>query len=259
MATAARLRVIASSSDHLAGALVKLASEGGWSAEHLTHGEAVRDTTVEVDDAGVSVRPPTALYLRPPFEPPPLDRDKRFLFDERLALLWAAAALNSHAVLNRPSRYGLWGRATPSARVTEHRAGYRSSRPEVFCTHPGERQWPGTWAAERGDGIVGPWPTQRQGPFRARPVADGEQYEAVTVVRTQAWRRSDEPLAEFDLERRSTSIARTLRLDFAVLWWAIPPAGSAPTLARVAPTPSLDDVGRRWPEIGSALLGALSS
>jgi hypothetical protein len=259
MSASATIRVVASPSDALAQSLCERARDAGWTAEHVSHDRAALETTVEVGDHGVRVRPETALYLRPPLGAPPDDPDERFLFDERLALLWAAATLTSQPVLSRPSSYGLWGRVTASARVTEHRAGQMRSRTEVFCTDAAGRDWPGTWAAESSDGIQGVWPRRGAGPFRARPIIDGERYESVTVVGLQAWRRSVESLDHLELERQSIAIASALELDFAVVWWAIPPEARSASLVRAVPAPSLGDVGPDWPDVAVALLALLSS
>jgi hypothetical protein len=253
-----RLRVVASTCDSLAQGLSELASEDGWSVELLTHSEAALDTTVEVNEDGVRVSPAVALWLRPSFDGLPADADSRFLVEERLSLLWAAAVLSSLPVLARPSTHGLWGRKSASARVTEHRAGIPDTRPEVFCTQSTGRAWAGAWAAERGDGVVTRWPARGPGPFRARPIVEGEEYEAVTVVGTQAWRRSAEPLAHLALERQSVSVVKALSLDLAVVWWAIPAGeNESARLARVNAIPSMDEVASHWPEVGHAALALL--
>jgi hypothetical protein len=96
------------------------------------------------------------------------------------------------------------------------------------------------------------------GPVRTRPIEDGEQYEAVTVVGSRTWRRSDEPLLHLCLHERSVAAARGIDLDFATVWWALPPALDRATLVRIVPAPPLVDVGHHWPEVGTALLALLS-
>jgi hypothetical protein len=257
-AAATRLRVVASASDMFAAMLSNLARKHGWIVEHLTHTEAAADTTIEITKNRVFVSPEAALFLRPCLEPPPADPDERFLMEERVALLWAAAALSPGPVLSRPSRHGLWGLGTASARVTEHRAGQPSRRPEVFCTDSMRGEWLGTWAAEDSDGVMAAWPGVNVRPFRARPITLGEQYEAVTVVGTNAWRRSNETLDHVTLEEKSRSISKRLSLDFTVVWWAISPEKDRATFVRVTAVPSLSDIERHWPEVGFALLSLLS-
>ncbi len=252
------LRVVASPVDALANALCDLAARTGWDVVRLNHAEAALSTTVEVDNDTVKVWPDTALFLRPPLESPPDDPDSRFLHGERLALLWAAAALTERRVLNRPTRNGLWGRGSVSARVTEHRANLPRERPEIFCSDSGRRDWPGAWAAESCDGAVGRWPAPGLGPARARPITEGERYEAVIVVGVRAWRRSDEPLSHLPLLECSRTAVERMALDFGVVWWAIPPSMDRAALVRIVPAPTLFDIAPRWPEVGPALLALLS-
>lgn len=252
------LRIVASPGDALAGAFEGLARSRGRGVDRLTHDEAAASISIEVAPDGLRIVPDAALFLRPPLERPAEDEDAAFLQAERQAHLWAAAALSRFPVVNRPTPAGLWGRATYSGAVTERRAGLVSRRNEVFCTDAFLRPWPGAWAAARPDGVVLPWPATQTGPFRARPIDAGEEYEAVIVAGDLAWHRTDTPLWDLELDARSVAAARNLELTFAVVWWAIPPAADSSALVRVVPAPSFADVAPRWPLVGETLLSLLS-
>lgn len=252
------LRVVASHTDTLADAVADLARGRGWQVERTTHAVAALATSVEVAREGNQVFPDCALFLRPPLERWPDDDDEAFLQQERLAHLWAAAALGGKAVVNRPTAAGLWGRVTHSSLVTELRAGLAGDRTEVFCTNAGRRAWPGTWAAARPNGSVVPWPAASCEPVRARPIWEGEEYEAVVVVGERAWRMSDASLTHLALEEQTVTAFRRLELSFGLAWWAVAPHADRAMPVRFLPAPSFAEVAPRWPQIGQELLRLLS-
>jgi hypothetical protein len=251
------LRIVASPTDLLASALENLAQETGRNVERLTHIEAALNTSIEVRAEGTHVAPDSPMFLRPPLEPVPTCPDLLFLQAERIAHLWAAATLSRCPVVNRPTPGGLWGRVTSSSRITEQRAGLNSDRTEVFCTDSDRRDWAGSWAAARYNGSVSRWPDELPGPVRARPIREAEEYEAVLVVGSAAWRLSDAPLSHLSLPERSVAAAQTLGLNFSVVWWAVPPEMDHAIPARIKPVPSFPDVAPHWPVAGIALLNLL--
>ena len=256
-----RVLIVSDPDDELALAVASRARVAGHEVAHLDHASAARLFSIRVDERGTAVEPTDPIFIRPATANSVLQGDEAFLQNEAFATLWAAVALTSASVVGRPSRWGLWGGASPSALVTEVRGGLASTRREVFCSNPDRAAgWPGDWAAVSLRGGVYDWPDPgpTAGPFRARPYDPDEAYEAVFVVKHQAWRRSLEPLTGLLLEARSVELCRRLRLDFACVWWGVRSDFGQAVPARVVTAPSLREIGPIWPEVSQAILDELS-
>jgi hypothetical protein len=113
-----------------------------------------------------------------------------------------------------------------------------------------------SWAMEDSRGRTRRWhgPDTGDGPFRARPLLDGELYERVVVLRPHTWRTSTVDLAGFELERRSLDIVAALNLTFAVVTWGVDADLGSVRLARIDPYPRADQVLPVWDECLPALL-----
>jgi hypothetical protein len=258
------LVIVASPADRLVKELELLARKSGHCPVTLTVEESARLFTVSVSEGHALVSPKIPILLRPPC--PQLIRptfDESFLFSECFATLWAAAALTDACVVNRPTVYGIGGRVSMSAALTEVRAGSEPRRVEVFSdslpvppAQPSCLQWY-TQSAQNYE--TARWPTKPVGggPYRARWLESNPAYEVVVVLRPDAWRCTLAPLEHLDLEARSISLVERLGMTFATIIWSVAHDLTGASVARVDPFPSMDQVQFVWPALGPALIKML--
>jgi hypothetical protein len=259
------LVVVGEPEDRLAAELAARARAEGRSVLFAGIAACIERIVVATSCDSCRVDPDVPMLLRLP--PPPatlLPPDEAFHRGERLAMLWAAAALCRSPVINRPGTGGFSGRCSPSAALTEIRAGVFAGRTEVFSRVPpppaGMDATGGIWCLQ--DTVTHSttcWPDVPVGigPYRARPVDPDEAYELVTVVGESAWRASTVPLESLALEARSIALVAALELTFAVVTWAVSRQGARGVPARVNPFPTLEQVRHVWPEVASTLLRVL--
>jgi hypothetical protein len=253
--------VVADRQDALAGLFAAQVRRRGKTPVILGRSDAARLFTITADEGGSRVEPAVPILLRPAAPPrPDRNSDELFLGGECTATLWAACVLTSAPVVNRPTSAGFEARWSASSATTERRASTEVA-PEIHgCTRtssdpPDARPW----ALEDSRGRTRRWtgPDIGDGPFRARPLLEGELYERVVVLQPQAWRTSTVDLAGFGLEQRSLDIVAAIGLAFAVVTWGVTPDLDAVRLARIDPYPRADQVLPVWDECLPALLEVL--
>jgi hypothetical protein len=258
------LIVIGEPGDRLAANFAATAKAEGHSVMFDGITASVQRLAIATSQDVCRVLPDVPMLLRlPPHPVPLLDGDEAFHRGERMAMLWAAAALSRSPVINRPGAGGFAGRCSPSAALTEIRAGVFAGRQEVFSRvppppagDPGGRLW---CLQDTGTYATACWPhvPVGAGPYRARQVEADEEYELVTVVGERAWRASTVPLESLALEARSVALVAALELTFAVVTWGISRQRAGGVMARVNPFPTWEQVWHVWPDVASALLAAL--
>ena len=255
--------VICGPSDRLAVDFCRAATAHGRRAERWTCAEAASRLTIARAGCRATVRPHVPLLLRyaeMPWQSP--TAEQRFHFSEMWSLVWAAAAITSATVINRPGSQGLIAAVSPSSAVLRRRAHVRSDECEVFASHepkprgPSHEWWlqplrPGS-PTEPGDG------SEATSPVRAGHIPEELVARSVTVVGGAVFPASDQSASrDGRLHRLSREVCSALGLLFASVTWGVTPTGEAVRLGRVSPCPTLEDVGPAWPEIARSLLDLL--
>lgn len=210
---------------------------------------AARLFTIRVTSAGDTITPDLPMFIRPvPWwngyaEATP---DSRFLSNECYATFWAAAALCSRPVINRPTPEGAVCRLTPGSFGTPGRGEIRASGPEQIVED--EDVW-----GENADFRVGPIATLVAGvPVRARRTDMRAGYEIVTVVGAEAFPATTDPRsAAYELASRSVELARRFRVHFATITWAL--TEDAAEAVRLNPHPDESELRYRWADVLDAL------
>jgi hypothetical protein len=256
--------IVASEADPLAREVASSCARRGYAARILDVASAARLYSISVGDGGAVVEPDIPMLLR---LPPPKDArgsfDEAFSESECFAALFAAAALSTRPVINRPQSGSLSGRISQSSALTALRSGDVSVVGEVFASAPPE---PGKADAERVWCIqelttfqTRLWPSSPngRGPFRAKWLDAHLAYEMVVVLDQDAWRSTAVDLRGLELEERSVDLVSSLDLRFAVVTWAISRSHSSAEFVRIDPYPSLTQVRGVWGNLGPALLQAL--
>jgi hypothetical protein len=257
-----KLLAIADSRDQLAVEFVYLANRAGRKAQIISPEEATALFSVEVGSGDAMVEPIIPLFVRIT-SPPPLRESffSSFRMGEVAGMLWAIAALIKAPCVNRPTEHGFAGQLSPSSAITQLRAGIRSPDSEIFSRTPPSLLPGVTYAIQdtaTNDTTLLPALPEGTGPYRVR-LADPElKYELVTAVGRRAWRMTSVSLDHLDLENRSISILRNLRLLFATITWSIVGNAEHAVLVRVDCYPNLQQVSYAWPAIGEALMELLA-
>jgi hypothetical protein len=179
--------------------------------------------------------------------------DEHFLREEAYATFWAAAALSSALVINRPTSSGPAGQFT-STRITAALGMATVPGPEVHASGPEMINDPTneTWGenVHFQSGPVALLPPEV--PLRARKVHQDALYEIVTVVGSRAFPATMDPrTTELRLASRSVSIAQKFKLHFATITWSIDRAGATPV--RLNATPEEAELQYTWNETVNAL------
>ena len=181
------------------------------------------------------------------------DADELFLRAETYATFWAAAALSSAPVINRPSPSGPAGQFTLTAIAAA--LGIAAVRgPEVHASGPEMINDPTdeTWGenVHFQSGPVALLP--REVPLRARKVDQSALYEIVTVVGSRAFPATLDPRTEeLGLTSQSVSIVQKLKLHFATVTWSIGQEGAMPV--RLNANPEEAEIHYAYDETLSAL------
>ncbi len=269
-----RLVIVADPDDPVAIDVRDFVIDSGHDAVILDVFDAAQSFTVAFDGSVARVEPVVPLFLRLPA--PPLLRlsfDAEFQLNECLAQLWAVAALTPAPVINRPAPGGLGGLVSPSAALTELRAGQPGGSLEIFSARPvrpsappadddGDTWWVqdlDTWRAHPWpDPVDGPAPAPGAvGPFRSRWSDPDPVFESVVVLGDQAWRSSPVDLDGLDLERRSVEIVARLRLDLAAVVWRVSSDLDRAWPVVVEPFPDAEQLRMVWLGLGPRLVKVL--
>jgi hypothetical protein len=266
-----RLIIVADPEDPVAIEARDFVLESGHEAAILDVFEAAQLFTVTFDGSVARVEPALPMFLRLPA--PPILRisfDAEFQLSECLAQLWAVAALTTAPVINRPAPGNL---VSPSAALTELRAGQPGGSPEIFSSRPArppvhssEDEGATWWVQDLGSWRVYPWPDpadgpapepDAEGPFRARWSDPDPVFESVVVLGDQAWRSSLVDLDRLGLEQRSIEIVSRLRLDLAAVVWRLSPELTRARLVVVEPFPDVEQLRMVWLGLGPQLVKVL--
>lgn len=261
----ADLLIVCGPQDRVSHELNESAKRRGFVTAMLGLEESARLFTITTHAGRAEVTPSVPIFFRPlAAAAAPADFDQGFLTSECFSTLWAAAALTSAHVVNRPSYHGVGGRVSLSSSVTDLRVGRSAQRTEVFSSElpapPGSSslQW-FTQSAQTYATAAWPSPPSPSGPYRARWLEPQPAYEVVVVLRTRAWRCTLVGLEHLELEAQSIELIERLELSFGTVIWSVAPDLSAAHVARVDPFPSMDQVQFVWPALGPALLEELLS
>jgi hypothetical protein len=259
----ADLLIVADPADAVAVELAGYVGEHGRSARIMDVFDAARMFTVTVRGTKAQVEPDLPVFLRLP--PPPARRvsfDAEFQYNECLAQLWAATALMSAPVINRPAPQTMAGRTSPSAALTELRAGEARCGVEVFSSRypvPVAPQGEQFWVEDLGALRASPWPERPvgTGPYRARWSDANPAFEMVIVLRERAWRCTTVDIDHLGLEQRSVAVAKALALSLAAVVWRVTANASEARLVNVEPFPGLEQLRMVWLGLGPYLLEVL--
>jgi hypothetical protein len=256
------LLIIADAPDALADDFARLARARGKAPDRLSYGQAALRLSVIRGQRGTAVAPACPIFLRLPFAAPPYSDDEaQFHRAEICSLVWAAAALTTAPVINRPNSYGFSGRCALSTGVLAARAGLEWRGVEVFAGQAPDPIGPADeWWLERADDrSTLPW-TERgalRGPFRASRVRSGFELVVVTVVGAAPF--GEHPSVQVGLGARSVEVCKSLDVGFATVMWRWYPQGAEAEFAGVNPHPRLEEIGGSWPLVADQLVAELPS
>jgi hypothetical protein len=257
MEFSADVLIVARNDDRVAIRMQRAFEERGRRVVSLDGPSTARLFTIRVRDNSTVVMPSVPMFVRPSAwwcERAQLSRDDIFLRDEEYATFWAAAALCSTPVINRPGRCGAVGRMTwgDIAGVLNLDIGPDSR--EIFASGPELiKDTDGVIWGEDPNYISAPIGNlHRTVPVRARRLNPNAQYEIVTVVGGRGFSATDDSRTlELDLVDRSIKIARQVDVHFATITWAVDQTGAAPIRLNAAPEES--ELRYAWHEVANAL------
>ena len=253
------ITIIDEADDGFSEAFLAFAEECGTPCRRMRLDDFALEVAVEHEAGEVRVRPEGPLLLRPlRGSPPEADEPERFLWNERLAAAWSAAALSPAKVLNRPDEWG-WGCKTAySGALLERRSGLPSAGLEVFwCGTPPDEadamfhQDMTTWK-------ILDTPAANSAAVRSRQLPPCRGWDQAIVVGARAFRVSEADIGGQPLEEMSVAVARRLGLAFATVSWGLPADGSEAVLGRVNAFPSLYECVPVWSDVRAALLEELA-
>jgi len=244
--------IIAHRADGVARRLEAALAARGRTASWLDGPAAARLFTIRVTAEGNVVTPELPIFIRPTqwwdgkSEATP---DSRFLRNECHATFWAAAALASRPVINRP---------TPEGTVYPQTAGTLADTiaqfGEIHASGPEQiAEADGSFWGETVDSRVGPLATLPANvPLRARQVDPRAGYEIVAVVGSEAFLATrDRRSVQHGLAARSVALAHKLGVHFATVTWAV--TDDAASSVRLNPSPQEHELRYRWADVLDAL------
>src|SRR5690349_2642094 len=234
------LLVVAPATDPLARDLAERGRSAGIEVEVVSHDAAAGLFTLS-RRAGVDrVSPDRPIFLRLPAGLPPGTPDDRQFHDaERRAIVWAAAALTSAPVVNRPGVHGFQGRVWPSTAVLRRRAGLPGSGTEVFTCcprHAGSALKGDDWWLEHlGTYQVSPAASAPPcGPFRAGRLTGQPRVALACVVGSDVLLSPGLPVSLVQrMEEDSRRICQALGVTFATIPWHEATESAEPQPGRV--------------------------
>lgn len=251
--------VIADQNDSLACALVEYGLKREIDIERAGLDSAVQKLSVTREGDVVTVEPQCALFLRPTYVSTD-NRIARFHEDEKRSLLWAAAALTTAPVINRPTVLGLAGPSWLSMAHLRRRAGLPCDRYETFSSDVDPAgpldEW---WVEDYTTRQVSPAREllSSRGPFRGGQLPRAISVRWVTVVLSEASISGPcEPSTATAIRTGSLQICQSLGLQFASIpwWWS---ADSVPEPGRPLVYPHLSHVGENWDKVADNIVRGL--
>lgn len=268
---ASTVAIVASAQDQVAAGLACALEQRGSPVLYLDGPAAARLFTIRIMGSSADVRPSLPMFIRPSAwwwrGEEPATSDERFLFGEQYAAVWAAAALSSAVVINRPGHIGWPGHLTPGAIRPLLGPDARAATAELHASGPERVNIDGascgaeqsddgstfvSWGqnAELAEGPIRDLP--RGVPLRARKVNPHALYEVVTVVGTRAFSATSDPrTASLDLVPRSLELVNRVAVHFASVTWAVHGATAEPV--RLNTNPHDGELRFAWGEVESAL------
>jgi hypothetical protein len=186
-----------------------------------------------------------------------LNADQLFLRAESYAAFWAAAALSSAPVFNRPGPDGAGAQMKYGELASLFKTGARlngevHARSSDLLAENGELMW-----GEDANFLTAPLSQLPPGvPVRARSLDPNALYEIVTVVANQAFpATTDRRTIDLDLAGQSLAFARRLNVHFATVTWAVTDDGAR--AIRLNPSPEAYEIRYAWAAISAALYQGL--
>ncbi|MGB8842345.1 MAG: hypothetical protein WCC64_14895 [Aliidongia sp.] len=260
MSQTSELLIVAGHQDGVATRLQHALETKGHQVFRLDGMSAARIFSINLRSGATSVEPSLPMFVRPSawWHQGTETADERFLRAEAYATFWAAAALSSSPVINRPGRNGYvgrmtWGAIASTLNSSDGTPELHASGPEAIAD-PGEEIW-----GEDADFRVAPLANLRHGlPIRAHKVGINALYEIVTVVGQRAFSATSDPLSSgLDLVSQSLAIARRVGVSFATVTWAVDERGAVPVRLNAAPEES--ELRYAWSEVVDALCEELTT
>jgi hypothetical protein len=217
--------IVASPNDKLACRLHAALDRRSRRVSLIDGPSAARLFTIKVDEDGAVVSPDIPLFMRASawFGAEAASEDERFSRQEAFATLWAAAALCSAPVINRPSSSGSTSRLTISAIASRMGGCAIDTAAELYVSTPAMalgRLVPPVWGEDI-DFDTREFSNLRPDvPARLRHVDSDAGYEVVSIVGRRAWAASRDPRTQtMNLTARSIEIVQRLKLHFATVVW----------------------------------------
>jgi len=248
--------VVARHDDAIALRLRRALEDRGCRVEYVDGAAASRLFTIRVGSGSAEVNPSMPIFARASawwLDQAPANCDEVFLRSEEYATFWAAAALCSAPVVNRPGRLGAVNRITSGPIARTLRLDSERALDEVYASGPelledGDNVW-----GEDANYISGPIASlTKKVPVRARTVSAQALYEIVAVVGGRAFPATVDPrTADLDLPARSIDLARRASVHFAAITWAVTDGGAVPV--RLNADPDENDIFYSWGEVADAL------
>ncbi len=266
-------------SDPFVHQLVLNASRIGFKLEPLTYVQAAVHFTVCTASGSAQVLPHTPIFMRAPhYAQIRAAFDADFLTSEAIHAVWAAAALTSAPVINRPGLHALVGRFGPTRACVEHRAGLASNAhwESHSCADATQMSASGEHnecresdGCERWDAcpvlcelVDSDRPCHASGVSgigrlqRLRPAAAAPGCSLCICVGESSWCvpcRGHDP---DELKTRTHAAMKRLNLNFGAVLWSRGTDGN-PWPACITPEPCLDWLEFAWDEIATTLLERL--
>jgi hypothetical protein len=244
--------VIAEAHDRVAAEFYRRSCARGVRASWPDRGAFARGISIAIDGATTTVDPDVPVFLRRQAMTSGQSEDGRFLAVEANAQVWAATALMTSPVVNRPSWQGMpdWhpriqtirlrssGRVDPRLLIPERHTDAASLPADGY-----ESECLG-WAPA-GTGGCG-YRSRRRKPADWR-------YERCCVVGDKVLSTA----AREDIADLSHRVARALAVEFCLIHWRVPPDGDAAEVARVNTHPDAAELGEFYDDAVDLLLEVL--
>ena len=248
--------IVAGAQDGVAVKLGVALKTRGRGVLHLDGHSAARLFTIRRGLGSSFVEPHCPMFVRTSawtYSCPVKDADERFLRTEAYVTFWAAAALTSAPVINRPppdgARAQFYWAAINAALGLQQSVGaeMHASGPEMIDSSHGD-VWGENVHSQLGPVALLPVDV----PLRARKVNPQVRYDIVTVVGTRAFPATrDSRVADLELHNRSIVLAQKFELHFATVTWTIDEHSATPV--RVSAAPEENELKYNWENTVDAL------
>jgi hypothetical protein len=269
------IAIVADPNDDVAIKVGLALESRGHEVVNLDGPSAARTFTTSLQEGVAQVHPKLPIFLRASAwwaTSKEYTLDQGFLLEENYGALWAATALSSAVVVNRPrneprvealgvgSIHHLFGSHAVAPRKVQSHARFNQAEVRANCPNrvrlkkPGQSLW-----GRNIDGLSAPLEELPFGvPLRARAFDIDEAYEIIAVVGERAFPATCDPAtSELGLEGRTVKLAQLAGLQFATVWWAVSQPGAL--AVRIDPNPAFEHIVYSWPDVQDALCTELAS